>query len=37
MSPEDKSDNQNKVEETSAPAEEVAEDQVEVASVPAGL
>ena len=29
MSPEDKSDNQNKVEETSAPAEEVAEEQVE--------
>ena len=35
MSPEDKSDNQNKVEETSAPAEEVAEEQVEETSAPA--
>ena len=35
MSPEDKLDNQDKVEDASAPAEEVAEDQVEVASVPA--
>ena len=35
MSPEDKSDNQNKVEETSAPAEEVAADKVEETSAPA--
>ena len=34
MSPEDKSDNQGKVEETSAPTEEVAAEQVEETSAP---
>ena len=35
MSPEDKLDNQDKVEDASAPAVEVAEDQVEETGVPA--